>query len=95
MLDREKLGAVAQKTATPWLWPSTRKAEPGGFARFGRVLHWTFVVWAGFGVLGTFVGLVRGIAGDEEMFAASLGTLMVTLVLGLLGRAALYVFAGE
>lgn len=74
-----------------FLWPARLKAQPGGVARFGRVLHWLFAM----GALAFVISSGFAIFVYEDMTAA-----VALPVFGggsclLVGRALRYILAGE
>jgi len=83
--------APGGREMSAFLWPTKIKAEPGGIARFGRVLHWLFVAIAAAFVIGGAVYLFAGIGWEgplASMFFGGGGFF-------LFARALRYILAGE
>lgn len=75
-----------------FFWPTKLKAEPGGVARLGRVLHWLFVACALAFVIGGFYWV--GLSDGEPLLALSLNGGFAAGFF-MFGRALRYIFAGE
>jgi len=79
-----------------WLWPQNqtlRDIETTIAVRFGRLVHWAAVAFAGVLWLGEFIGIVFGHWSNNEFKIGAV--ILAGLVIYLLGRGLRYVFANE
>lgn len=90
--------AQARKAATQtaknsafsaWIWPSQRKQSDSIAIRLGRVIHWTMATLSGVVAVFAVAMCLQG------QLAEGIAFLTGSLIILLMGRATLYIFAGE
>jgi hypothetical protein len=77
-----------------FFWPTKIKAEPGAFARLGRVLHWLCVAIAAIAVFINLSNYINATQGYEREYSLQFAGI-VGGGLFMLGRAIRYIFSGE
>jgi hypothetical protein len=76
-----------------WFWPRLRREETSAAIRAGRVIHWTFLVFAAPPAI--VAGFAIFVIGDRDMFGIFVVAFLIALGLALIGRGLRYVLADE
>jgi hypothetical protein len=84
---------VVKRIFGGWLWPLHRREETSGAIRGGRVIHWTFLVFAA--PPAVVAGFAIFVITERDMFGIFVSAFMIALGLALVGRGLRYVLANE
>lgn len=76
-----------------WAWPTTKNPHCTVLVRIGRVLHWVFIVLAGFGMM--FGWVVQRVEANNSIYMAVVTGLIFAVRLVMIGRGLRYILSAE